>query len=416
MPSSVSGRLGMVHPGESGWKALIFLLCAGYLLSVLSCTSQSPDLIISAMNTLDMTRHNETIELQWNRVDSLFDGIRPSRLGIMDEQTGNQVVHQAIDEDQDGEYDLLIFQAAFKPLATKSFRISQISRVSREDTEPLVYGRFVPEREDDFAWENDRIAYRMYGPALGETGTVSSGIDVWTKRVKYPIIDKWYANGEDSYHVDHGEGLDFYKVGKSRGCGGSGIWQNGKLYTSHTFDSWKIIAEGPIRFAFELSYDPFPVGSNEVAEIKRISLDAGQNMNRMESIFRCGQVVDRFHYAAGLAIHEEQGIGELATDKETGYISFWEPGTKGNGHLGTGIIVDADEIDDFTTDDKHHLIVSKGVDWNQKAVYYAGAGWELSGDFPDAKAWHAYVAEFALRLANPIEVSFNTAQDKGKQQ
>jgi hypothetical protein len=341
-------------------------------------------------------------------VDSLFGGIHPSRLVLVDEQTGEQVVHQAIDEDQDREYDLLIFQTNFEPLATKLFRISRQSRASKGVTEQLVYGRFVPEREDDFTWENDRIAYRMYGPALGKTGTVSSGIDVWTKSVKYLIIDKWYANGEDSYHEDHGEGLDFYKVGKSRGCGGLGIWQNDKLYTAHTFDSWKIIAEGPIRFLFELSYAPYSMGNNEISEVRRISLDAGQNLNRIESIFRYKQVVERLRYAAGLAIHEQQGIGELISDREIGYISFWEPGTEGNGHLGTAIIVDPKKIVDITTAEGHHLVVSKTVDLMHKAVYYTGAGWDKSGDFPDAKTWHAYVAEFALGMVSPIEVTIKS--------
>ncbi|MFC1620203.1 DUF4861 domain-containing protein [Candidatus Neomarinimicrobiota bacterium] len=397
-------RSRMVSWGKAG----IFLLWAGSLLLLFSCTNKGPDLIISAQNTLDLTRQNETIELQWPQVDSFFGGIRPTRLGIVDEQTGIQVVHQAIDEDQDGNYDLLIFQTTFEPLATKSFKISRQARASGEDVEPLVYGRFVPEREDDFAWENDQIAYRMYGPALGETGTVSSGIDVWTKSVKYLIIDKWYANGEDSYHEDHGEGLDFYKVGNSRGCGGLGIWQDGRMYTSHTFDSWKIIAEGPIRFICELSYATWSLGSNEISEVKRISLDAGQNLNRMESIFRYKRVVEKLRFAAGLAIHEEQGIGELVADQEAGCISFWEPGTEGNGHLGTGIIMDPKKIVDVTTDAGHHLVVSKTTDLMMKAVYYAGAGWDKSGDFPDAKTWHTYVAEFALRLANPIEVAIKT--------
>ena len=29
-----------------------------------------------------------------------------------------------------------------------------------------TYARFVPEREDDFAWENDLVAFRAYGPAM----------------------------------------------------------------------------------------------------------------------------------------------------------------------------------------------------------------------------------------------------------
>jgi hypothetical protein len=84
----------------------------------------------------------------------------------------------------------------------------------------------VQERLDDFAWENDRIGHRTYGPALaapappgsGKEVLVTSGLDLWFKRVDYPIIDRWYNKGHDHYHKDEGEGMDMYNVGKSRGA------------------------------------------------------------------------------------------------------------------------------------------------------------------------------------------------------
>lgn len=30
----------------------------------------------------------------------------------------------------------------------------------------------------------------------------SSGIDVWNKKTRALIVEKWYAKGHDSYHVD----------------------------------------------------------------------------------------------------------------------------------------------------------------------------------------------------------------------
>ena len=45
-------------------------------------------------------------------------------------------------------------------------------------------------------------------------------------------MEKWYYLA--TYHEDHGEGLDMYKVGPSRGCGGTGIWRDGKLSLSPT--------------------------------------------------------------------------------------------------------------------------------------------------------------------------------------
>ena len=35
-----------------------------------------------------------------------------------------------------------------------------------EDVTPRAYARLVPERKDDLAWENDKVAFRVYGPAL----------------------------------------------------------------------------------------------------------------------------------------------------------------------------------------------------------------------------------------------------------
>jgi hypothetical protein len=38
-------------------------------------------------------------------------------------------------------------------------------------------------------------------------------------------------------------------------------------------------------------------------------------------------------------------------------------------------------------------------------TYYAGAGWDKSGDFPTAAAWEAYVDQAARRLASPVAVT-----------
>jgi hypothetical protein len=105
----------------------------------------------------------------------------------------------------------------------------------------MAYGRFVPEREDDFTWENDKVAFRVYGPSSGGKGSVS-GVDPWFKKVDYSIIDKWYANflQDISYHEDHGEGYDIYHVGPSRGVGGTAIWVDGVAYAAAMFKSYEV--------------------------------------------------------------------------------------------------------------------------------------------------------------------------------
>jgi len=77
----------------------------------------------------------------------------------------------------------------------------------------------VRERRDDFAWENDRVAHRMYGAALEtwvQEPLTSSGVDVWVKRTPRLVINDWYL--VDDYHRDTGEGADLYSVGRTRGA------------------------------------------------------------------------------------------------------------------------------------------------------------------------------------------------------
>lgn len=129
-----------------------------------------------------------------------------------------------------------------------------------DDTAGPCLARHVPERLDDIAWENDRIAFRMYGPELWKDvkKRCGSGVDVRVKKVRYPIINKWYKR--KNYHKDEGEGADFYKVGPTRGCGGLGIWRDGKLYVSGHWATHRIITGGGNKLEFELTFAPWKAG------------------------------------------------------------------------------------------------------------------------------------------------------------
>ena len=81
------------------------------------------------------------------------------------------------------------FSSAF--IRMRRFGLSSISFGTRTITPHGLWPR-VPERKDDFVWENDKVAYRVYGPALQAMGEITSGIDVWSKRVPDLIVNAWY--------------------------------------------------------------------------------------------------------------------------------------------------------------------------------------------------------------------------------
>lgn len=147
-----------------------------------------------------------------------------------------------------------------------------------------------PRRKDDVAWENDKMAFRVYGPALKDS-IENSGIDIWAKTVSYPVVNKWYEDDfakRRSYHKDYGEGCDSYKVADSVGLGGTGIWKNGKLYQSNVYAYADVIwqAEGKIKFVLTYHYN---VEGKDYTEYKVISLKVGDDFCKVQSKFRSGK-------------------------------------------------------------------------------------------------------------------------------
>ena len=136
----------------------------------------------------------------------------------------------------------------------------------------------------------------------------SNGMDFWTKRTEALIIDKWYENdlsGKASYHRDHGEGLDFYKVGRTLGLGMTAPFDNDTLCLGDNFVSYEILDNGPLRISFKLTYDPYPAGDHQIQETRFISLDAYQLFNRVTKVFE----TDAPELALATGIVMEQGSG-----------------------------------------------------------------------------------------------------------
>lgn len=257
---------------------------------------------------------------------------------------------------------------------------------------PKAYVRYVPQRKDDIAWENDRIAFRVFGPPVKDQ--VGSGIDVWAKSVRHPIIDKWYylnGKGED-YHTDRGEGCDFYDMGYFRGCGGAAVWKDGKPHAPQTYFNHRILKNDGEEIVFELTYSPFDVDNIKVSERKTVSMKKGTNLFRVSSVFETGST-DDLVIGIGLTTF---GNPTMHTDKENGLLSCWEQIDPQQGHLGTAILVNPDNVHDFTEYQKDQFVLVRarpGI----PVVYYSGAGWSKSPDFENEGDWLKYLEKEVKR-------------------
>ena len=373
--------------------------------TVIPCAFAASRLTVTVANKLPLARASQTIELTAEQLASL-DAKELNTVHVQN-SAGKELLAQAVDTDGDAyrKADIVIFQSDFAANETKKFTVTIGAKQSFSREQFKAFGRFNRERFDDFVWENDRIAHRTYGKALetweGEPLS-SSTIDIWSKRTPRMVVNDWYL--ADHYHEDTGEGADYYSAGPSRGCGGNGLWAADRLWTSRNFVNSRVLANGPIRVMFELEYAPFQVDNISVSEVKRITLDAGSQLDRFQSSYkqftRPGQAQK---LATGIGLKKTSGE-QIETNVERGWLLKWEKLEKNAGNQGLAIIVDPKKFEKQTEDKLNQLIVAKVSD-NNVVSYWAGFCWDKADQLTDAAAWKKYVDEFAQGVQSPIEVS-----------
>ena len=364
--------------------------------------------IITISNPLNIDREFETVEISKTAL-----GLQPSdkleKYRVKELGTSTYLISQCVDENGDGVNDVLLFQPKIKALSTNKFEIELIVEDIIKDPIVFCYSRFVPERIDDYAWENNKVAFRTYGPVAQKMtedkvkgGTLTSGIDAWLKRVEYPVINKWYekyTNGTGTYHKDTGEGLDNFHVGDSRGIGGVALKIDSVYYYSKNFISWKTITTGPLRTSFTLTYADWDAKGNKIKEVKHISLDYGSFLSKFEV-----EVSGTKTLSTGITLHNNDGKTE--SNLKAGWIDYWQP--IDDSELGTGIVFPKNTMissEKYMNPNKElcNLYAALKV-VNNKVTYYTGFGWKKQGEFTTKEAWENYLTNYATKINNPLIV------------
>jgi unsaturated rhamnogalacturonyl hydrolase len=420
---------------------------------------------VKVTNPAAFHRTCETVEL--NRYDennsNLFGGVRflpnlffetnGGAIAVMDGVSSRILDSQVYVSDTNTPVNTvkLLFQVDLAPGETRTFFILDASALPATPP-PIVktFARYVPERHDDIAWESDRIAHRMYGKALetwAKEPLTSSGVDVWIKRTRNLIVNQMY--GSMIFFNTNGPSQDDYRVGKTRGDGGLGIWDGQKLHLSANWRTYKIITTGPIRSEFELTYDAWDAGDDRmVSETKRISIDAGANLSRFESTFSSD---DKSPLEIGVGLAERPGENVVMQDssdasnlidgwqsgiarglvvqaQSEGWQAYWQPQDFNKGTIGVAFVLPKGSVQSFTNDNPNlpaaklavptHTVTEgqpalrdflaiAPAEVGQSFVYYSGAGWDASGDFPNAKSWFDYIRRFAERRDQPLQVTID---------
>lgn len=404
----------------------LLLKCAipGLMGMAMLFTGCSNSVTVKVTNELPSDRLGEMVQLNLEDVKArVGDSFR-----IVDSDE-NEVPYQITYDDK------LIFPASVAANSTSSYDIVA-GEPSVSDT--IAVGYYYAGRQDDIAWENDKAAYRAYGPGTQNRGERVYGYDVFTKSVEYPVVDHRYkleldpANWERpnalrkegrhqeadslvdlfSYHVDHGNGMDVYTVGPTLGGGASALMSDSALVYPYAYKEYEILDNGPLRFTVKMVYNPLTVGEDSaVVETRVISLDAGSYLNRTELTF--DGLSKPAPIASGIVVHKQNPEGYV-WNNASGFIAYADStdnARNNNGVIYLGAVVPGGygsarmlPMAEPVGDALGHVIAESAYNPGDKYVYYWGSGWSKGGvdSYDD---WTNSLADYSARIASPLIIT-----------
>ena len=413
------------------------------------CHAQQATIVVNNPTSAPRT---ELISLSMNEVKAKLGNAAPKKgeAYIVKNKSGQQIGSQIT---HDG---YLLIDASVRPHGSATYYVT-IGKPYQQKV--WATGALYKIRKDDIAWENDRCAYRVYGPALQRTGERSFGTDVWVKNTPDTVVYERYVkdmNGNikgdkidakvralqkqekaeknkakaaalakqikslqaeskevdilTSFHLDHGNGLDPYRVGATLGLGAPSLMVGKNQVLPYCYKDYRILDNGPLRFTVELTYNPSTVGDmKNVVEHRIISLDKGSNFNKM-TVWYDGLTTPT-DFATGFPIHEED------TETKTfakDYVSYADPTDNievNNSQVFVGVLFH-EGIDNtyYQLFDKKHdgatghaLGLKRGLKNGEKYSYYFGAAWSKY-DVKSYAEWQIRIKEYLDALKTPLGV------------
>ncbi|MEW9623811.1 DUF4861 family protein [Rhodanobacter geophilus] len=384
----------------------IALLAALWLAAADAAPASSAPLELAVSNPLALARHGEVLSLPLAEVLQRRPQWRSRALAARVEGSAAWLPVQAYASDGGATPDRLLVQLDIAPKATEQLEILPAPAAMPATPNPL-FARLVPERADDFAWENEQVAYRIYGTALEKTGQVFPGIDVWSKRPPRHVVDAWYrrdAEGQRlndpsmSYHIDHGDGLDSYDVGHTPGDGGTAGWLDGAPVASRNALRVRITALGPVRLRFEVDYPAWHVGNVLFHQHKVVTLDAGSHLNRQMVSYRI-EGAPRATVAAGVAVHAGANLVHDGAMR----IAVWDMPQKASaGRIATALLLAPGETARYAVSHDAAWALFDVAD-GDSIRFASGSAWS-QGDMPGFRAWQSYLYDYSMRWSNPLQV------------
>ena len=369
---------------------------------------ETSNVLLTFSNESDQQRQ-EVVEVDLQAVCQQL-GISTDEEFVIENTAGQEIGYQ---KTYDGK---LLLYISLHPNAKASYTVS---KGKPAEAKSFVFGKMYTSRKDDITWENDLGIYRVYGPALQNTGEQSFGIDVWVKNTPDLVVEDRYQKDYDgnlledslrkagqkvalreidqrtSFHLNHGNGMDAYGVGPSLGCGAPALLKNDQLVFPYCYQTYQIHDNGPLRFTVELTYAP---NADGITEHRIISLDRGSHFNRMKVWY--DGIEKPMTLVSGIVLHSDD---HLILGKD--YVLYADPTDNPNLHQSQIYVAvlypeGVSETKMLKGEQNHGLgIVSKyqGAPY----TYYFGSAWSLY-DVRSQAQWQMIADEFLSNLKQPL--------------
>lgn len=393
-----------------------------FALGLFALTAVAQQLTVEVRNNTAQQRQ-ELIEVDAKMVYKKL-GIQEGRNFKVINAVRQEVIYQIT---HDGK---ILIDASVRPYGKAEFTIV---KGQPRDTKVYVCGRQYPERVDDIAWENDRGAYRLYGPALQRNGERAFGNDVWVKNTpdlevekrykveleNHPAIQQLKKAGKTeeaaaleeatTYHFDHGYGLDCYKVGPSLGCGAPALMDGTKIIFPYCYKDYQILDNGPLRFTVSLTYHPTEYQGQQLTEHRVLSLDKGSNFNRQTVWYEGAKT--SIDIASGVVIHNEDTKSAVLGKDFVQYADPTDNPQGQNFQIYVGVIFPNGASETRQLENEGHqngifghaLCIKRNIKPGEKLTYYWGSAWSKF-DCRTQDEWQLRIDNFKKALKQPLAV------------
>ena len=366
-----------------------FMAAASAAAVLVSCASAGQNILVS--NDSDLARTNETVELSFAALQNGDDALTAENVIVLN-HLGKQVPCQVYTE-MDGE-QVLVFQA---DAAEHSCVKYTVKAGEREPFATVAYSRHVPERMDDYAYENNLVAGRIYGPALADPRTFGS--DVWLKCTERLVIDEWFQKMD--YHHNYGDGMDCYKVANTLGGGAAAPYCGEKIIIGDNWATQEHLCDGPVRTKAFFTYNAINVNGKPVTALREISLDANSRFVKSTTWFNAE--TDSLPLVLGAIQHDV-----LHRADGQNWIAFTEVASATeqpeiDGNISIGLVLSPDLNPEGTGTLDSHAVIKTTAAAGAPVTVWTASGWSQGG-VESPQAWATLVKDFAYAQANPLKV------------